>query len=229
MRTHFFAASVLAAAIPSPWAASAALAQDHSNHGTPAATMACCADHNMAATPAPAAAPAPAKMACCDDKAKAAVKTMACCDDHAGKAAADKPMACCGEAGAPAAKMAAGCCDGNDPLVAAAGLGLAGKPAVQTLAVNFKQPVRVGNTVLLGRYVFEHDDARMARGEPCTYIFAAADRREPVVTFHCTHLERAATDTATVVLTPADVNGIRYLSEFQYGGDAAAHGMPAVR
>lgn len=228
MRMHVFAASVLAAAILSPWAANAALAQDHSNHGTTAATMACCADHKMAAAPAPVAAPMP----CCAEHKNAAAPApaaaMACCDDKA-KAAPAKPMACCDQTAAPTAKMAAGCCDGNDPLVAAAGLGLPGKPAVQTLAVNFQQPVRVGNTMLLGRYVFEHDDARMARGEPCTYIFAAADRREPVVTFHCTHLERAATDTATVVLTPADVNGIRHLSEFQYGGDTAAHGIPAVR
>lgn len=195
MRMHVVAASLLAAAVLAPWAATAVLAQDHTNHATPAASMACCAGHKEMAAPAPAAKP------------------MACCDNHAKQ---------------PAPQMAAACCDGNDPLVAAAGLGLAGKPVVQTLAVNFQQPVRVGRTVLLGRYVFEHDDARMARGEPCTYIFAAADRREPVVTFHCTHLDRDATDTATVVLSPADVNGIRHLSEFQFGGDAAAHGMPAV-
>lgn len=196
MRTHLFAASVLAAFLFSPWPAASAAAQDHSNHGASAATMACCAGHQTTAAPAPPAAP------------------MACCAQQTGNAA-------------PAMAMA--CCDGSDPVVAAAGLGLPEKPVVQTLTVNFMQPVRVGEAVLLGRYVIEHDDARMARGEPCTYIYAAADRREPVVTFHCTHLERKASEVSSVVVTPADVSGIRRLLEFQYGGDAAAHGMPAVR
>lgn len=125
--------------------------------------------------------------------------------------------------------MAMACCAGDDPLIAAAGFGLPSKPVVQTLAVTFQQPVRVGHFVLLGRYVIEHDDARMARGEPCTLIYAADDRRLPVVAFHCTHLERDASDVATVVLASADANGIKRLSEFQFGGDQAAHGVPAIR
>lgn len=199
MRTSFLAASVLAVLAFSPWADGNAVAQDHSQHQ--AAAMPCCADHQAAA---------PAAMPCCDDhKAPAAKADMPCCDDH-------KAMA-----------MAKPCCDDNDQKIAAAGLGLPEKPVVQRLAVTFRDPVLVNHTLLIGKYVIEHDDARMARGEPCTYIFEAG-KKTPVVTFHCTHLERAETNTATVVLGPANLSGVRELTEFQYAGDAAAHGA-AIR
>jgi hypothetical protein len=159
----------------------------------------------------------------------ASAAKMACCAGHQMTAPAKaKGMACCDESkAAPTTAMA--CCDGNDPLIASAVLGLAAKPVVQTLAVTFQQPVRVGHFILLGRHVIEHDDARMARGEPCTHIYAADDRRLPVVTFHCTHLERDASDVATVVLAPSEANGIKRLLEFQFVGDEAAHGVPAIR
>lgn len=196
MRTPLLAASVLAVLAFSPWADGTAVAQDHSQHQ--AAAMPCCADHQAAA---------PAAMPCCGDhKAMAAKAAMPCCDDH-------KTMA-----------MAMPCCDGNDAVVAAAGLGLPEKPVVQRLAVTFRDPVLVNGTLLFGRYVIEHDDARMARGEPCTYIFEAGKPTTPVVTFHCTHLDRPAPDSATVVLGPANQSGVRVLTEFQYAGDSAAHG-----
>jgi len=47
--------------------------------------------------------------------------------------------------------------------------------------------------------VIEHDNDRMARGEPCTHIYAYNDRTTPVATFHCTHLERDRADEGVVV------------------------------
>lgn len=193
MRTHLFAASLLAGFVFAPWATTVVLAQDHSSHGAPPAAMACCAAHD----PAPGAGAMP----------------MACCDHH-------KPVA-------DATPMA--CCDRNDPKVASAGLGLPVKPEVQTLVVTFREPVRVTGAILMGRYVIQHDDARMARGEPCTYIFEAAERRMPLITFHCTHLERQPSETATVVLRPGKDNGMKQLAEFQFAGDDASHGAPAIR
>ena len=118
------------------------------------------------------------------------------------------------------------CCTGNDAGIASAALGLPATPEVRTLAVTFRDPVRVGDTILMGRYVIEHDDARMARGEPCTFIYEAGDRREPVVTFHCTHLERPAPTQATVVVRPGRDYPVKELSEFQFAGDETAHGVP---
>lgn len=209
MRTNFFAASALATLLLAPWAASPAAAQ-------------CCDDHQM-----PAAAAAPMD----HSQHGAAAAAMPCCADHKIPAAAPAKaaMPCCDQAKPAPAKTAMACCDGSDVAIAAAGLGLAAKPVVQTMAVTFRNPVRVGTVVLMGNYVIEHDDARMARGEPCTYIYDAADRRQPVVTFHCTHLERPATGEATVVLRPGRQYPLQELKEFQFAGDEAGHGAPAVR
>ena len=74
------------------------------------------------------------------------------------------------------------------------------RPAVEATYVTFRDPVRVGDRILLGRYIIEHDNHRMARGEPCTYIYEASDPRLPVVAFHCTHLTRPVPSADTVVL-----------------------------
>jgi len=98
--------------------------------------------------------------------------------------------------------------------------------ANQKTVVWFQRPVRIGNTILQGRYVIEHDNDRMARGEPCTYIYAFNDQTKPVVTFHCTHIERNPTSTNTVVLYSTGDGGIQKMSEFQFSGETAAHGVP---
>jgi hypothetical protein len=89
--------------------------------------------------------------------------------------------------------------------------------------------VLVGKAILQGRYVIEHDNDRMARGEPCTHIYAYADRATPVATFHCTHLERDRADTNIVVVVPALGGTMQQLTEFQFAGETAAHGYPTVR
>jgi hypothetical protein len=101
-------------------------------------------------------------------------------------------------------------------------------PARQATVVWFNQPVRIGNNILQGRYVIEHDDDRMAAGGPCTYIYKFEDQKTPVVAFHCVHLDRPAGDQGTVVLHKG-ADGFLYLDEFQFPGDAAAHGLPTVR
>jgi len=103
-------------------------------------------------------------------------------------------------------------------------------PPVRQLAeVWFKRPVLVGRAILQGRYVIEHDNDRMARGEPCTHIYPYNDRTKPVAAFHCTHLERARTDQNTVSLVPAPDGRLQVLTEFQFAGETAAHGYPTIR
>jgi hypothetical protein len=58
--------------------------------------------------------------------------------------------------------------------------------------MKFSQPVAVQGVVLKGDYLFVHDDAAMARGEACTYIYKG-DAEVPgklVVKFNCTPVER---------------------------------------
>src|SRR6476619_3430477 len=85
------------------------------------------------------------------------------------------------------------CCEPvNDPVAEAVLIPRVpeSRPVRESLVVWFMKPVKIGDRVLMGKYVIEHDNARMARGEPCTYIYAANDRRLPVVAFHCKHLDR---------------------------------------
>lgn len=103
-------------------------------------------------------------------------------------------------------------------------------PPVRQLAeVWFHTPVMVGRSILQGRYVIEHDNDRMARGEPCTHIYAFNDRTKPVAAFACTHLERDRASRNTVSLITAPDGLMKVLTEFQFAGETAAHGYPTVR
>ena len=99
-------------------------------------------------------------------------------------------------------------------------------PVLQKTEVWFQRPVRVDGAILQGRYVIEHDNERMARGEPCTRIYAYADQTTPVVAFHCTHLERDRTGANIVVVYPIGDGSGQVLSEFQFAGEHFAHGVP---
>lgn len=212
----------------------------HQHEAAPAASakdMACCGEHAPKKAGAPAMAcceghgaeAAPMAEACCDPGVATAPKAMACCDHPQAAPAQAATMACCGDH-APA--VTAGCCDTgipDDPRVAIAGLGLTNPLPVKTMNVHFREPVQVGSAILMGWYVIEHDDDRMARGEPCTYIYEYDTMRAPVATFHCTHLEREAPGVATVVLRPTVNPSIKALAEFQFSGETASHGAPAVR
>lgn len=146
-----------------------------------------------------------------------------CCAGHQTPAAA---TSCC--AGHDQASMP--CCASHDHGVAPAlAEGALPAPAVQTAVVTFRNPVRVGDRVLMGRYVIEHDNDRMARGEPCTYIYDADNQWVPVVTFHCTHLTRPVPAANTVVLRRNGADPVQELREFQFAGESASHGVPVIR
>ena len=102
-------------------------------------------------------------------------------------------------------------------------------PAVEAFYVRFRDPVRVGDRILLGRYIIEHDNRRMARGEPCTYIYDASDPRLPVVAFRCKHLARPAPSTDTVFLHRSSTYPLQELQAFQFAGESASHGVPMTR
>jgi hypothetical protein len=96
--------------------------------------------------------------------------------------------------------------------------------------IMFMNPVWVNGKVLMGRYIIEHDNERMAKGGPCTHLYAASDRETPAVTFHCTHLIRPEVTRNTVTLR-RDYNALAngyILTEFQFAGSRDAHGVPGV-
>jgi hypothetical protein len=102
-------------------------------------------------------------------------------------------------------------------------------PSREFAKVMFYKAVKVGDHVLMGPYVIEHDNNRMARGRPCTHIYKANDLRLPVVAFHCRHLHRTTnSNRATVTLRrTGDASGqILELLEYQFAGSADGHGVP---
>lgn len=147
-------------------------------------------------------APAPVEAACCDQKGHTAQHQ--CCKDHHEATAVE-----------PLLEM--------DPQLNPA------PPVRQAVEVWFQRPVLVGRAILQGRYVIEHDNERMARGEPCTHLYAYGDRATPVATFECTHLERGRASRHTVSLATTSDGSMQRLTEFQFAGESFAHGYPSVR
>lgn len=106
-------------------------------------------------------------------------------------------------------------------------------PAREYAKVTFNTPVKVGDAVLMGTYIIEHDNERMAAGGPCTHVYKFDDRRVPVAVFHCVHLNRPLNSDSkarvTVRRIPDMSTRIFELVEFQFARSADAHGVPDGR
>ena len=91
----------------------------------------------------------------------------------------------------------------------------------------FDQPVVLLGTTLQGEYLFVHDDAAMARGENCTFVYkgVSEDKDKLVLSFHCIPELRSKVSSFTfrTSLTPA---GITELREIQFEGSTEAHLVP---
>jgi len=94
----------------------------------------------------------------------------------------------------------------------------------------FANPISVQGVVLKGTYLFVHDDAAMARGDACTYIYKgeAEVRDRLVASFHCIHVERGMAKNF-IWRTSETTRGIPELTEFQFSGEAAGHAVPRVQ
>ena len=98
----------------------------------------------------------------------------------------------------------------------------------QKAVVQFNELVRLQGVLLKGEYLFVHDDAAMRRGEACTFVYKgdAEIAGKLVVSFHCTPVQRQKVSSFSV-RTEQVSPGINELREFQFSGEAEAHGVPA--
>lgn len=87
---------------------------------------------------------------------------------------------------------------------------------------------------LQGKYIFVHDDSKMAKGEPCLYIYEYSEDQagkpevkpeKLVVSFHCEPIQR---EKATqIVLTYGMLNSDLFeLREIQFPGSTKGHRVP---
>jgi GTP-dependent phosphoenolpyruvate carboxykinase len=100
---------------------------------------------------------------------------------------------------------------------------------LESAVVEFAENVKVRDVILRGEYLFVHDEERMAKGEPCTYIYRGKQQDETklVASFHCIHVDREMVSefkaTITKRVTPYDV---AELTEIQFAGSKDGHRVP---
>lgn len=97
----------------------------------------------------------------------------------------------------------------------------------QRAVMTFTTPVKLQGVMLKGEYLFVHDDAAMARGEACTFVYKGTveSASKLVAKFVCTPVQRAKVGSFTVRTN--DVTGVSVLTEYQFEGDTESHGVPA--
>jgi hypothetical protein len=116
-------------------------------------------------------------------------------------------------------------------IFAAVGVSILGAaPTRRAVAVTLTQPTLVAGVWVNDTIVFEHDDDKMARGEPCTTIYKydrkQNDRGDVLVSFMCIPRARPVAEKFEAVVSRIDLAGTRMLVEFQFAGDTEGHEVP---
>jgi hypothetical protein len=130
---------------------------------------------------------------------------------------------CCKDGACPA-----GCCGGQCMSSHHAAMSSTASGDRQWSIVNFMNTVRVGRAFVSGTVLIVHDNAKMARGEPCTTFYRfdpSKGPRDALVSFHCKP-RRAAAVAATTFKKMNTGEGVDQLTEYQLAGDSEAHGIP---
>jgi|SRR5215469_2689193 len=103
-------------------------------------------------------------------------------------------------------------------------------PRNESAVVEFPQTVMLNGVFLRGSYLVIHDEARMAKGENCTYIYEYTDKEQGrlVTSFHCIPVERERVSQFTVLLAPPGQSpgGIGKVTAIQFAGGTEAHQLP---
>jgi hypothetical protein len=114
---------------------------------------------------------------------------------------------------------------------ATAALASGDRASRQWAAVYLSEPTLIGSTIVQGPVLFVHDDAKMARGEPCTTVqlFNPGEGpSETIASFHCIPRQTKAPPTFRIQTRPNTEMGFGcVLVEYQFAGDPEAHGMPS--
>lgn len=96
--------------------------------------------------------------------------------------------------------------------------------------VYLAEPTLIERTIVQGPVMFVHDDAKMARGEPCTTVQLFEPGRGPIeeiAAFHCIPKRRAVVARFTLTTRPNIELGYGcVLTEYQFAGDSEGHGVP---
>lgn len=112
-------------------------------------------------------------------------------------------------------------------------LAAAAPPGKEMTVATIPDKTKLLKATLLGKYIFVHDDDKMAKGEPCLYVYEYSEdqKGQPevrpeklVVSFHCQPVQRAKADQ--IVLTYGMAGDLFELREIQFPGSTEAHRVP---
>lgn len=100
--------------------------------------------------------------------------------------------------------------------------------SVERALVSFNETVRLRGVFLRGQYLVVHDDERMARGEPCLYIYSVSGNRlgNLEVAFHCQPIKRDRASHFRVVASRRNWFDVPEVLEIQFPGTDRAHQVP---
>jgi hypothetical protein len=96
--------------------------------------------------------------------------------------------------------------------------------------INFINPVRVLDQVVMGPVMIVHDDQKMEQGEACTTFYRfdpARGPREELVSFHCTPVQRTVAAVTRLSVSEVEDGACKRLLEYQIVGESEAHAIPA--
>lgn len=97
--------------------------------------------------------------------------------------------------------------------------------------VRISDPVMVGREILMGTYLIVHDEAKMAKGEPCTTIYRFDPKtgpKEQVTAFMCLPHRGVAASTNTLSVKSDGLLDVGILQAYTFAGDDESHGVPAT-
>ena len=113
-------------------------------------------------------------------------------------------------------------------------IAFAAPPGKDMAVVDIPEKTMLMKTALLGKYIFIHDDEKMAKGEPCFYIYEYSENQagkpevlpdKLVTSFHCQPITRAK---ARQLITTVQMgrSGEVELREIQFAGTTEGHRVP---
>ena len=101
-------------------------------------------------------------------------------------------------------------------------------PVKERAVVELSDKTMIGNVALQGKYIFEHDNDKKARGEACLLIYTIKDGEpgELVASFHCQAVDRPKARSLVVNVAMTSEPNVYRLTEVQFPGSAVAHRVP---
>jgi|KBSSwiStaDraftv2_1062776.scaffolds.fasta_scaffold1000609_2 hypothetical protein len=102
---------------------------------------------------------------------------------------------------------------------------------IQKATVEFTEPVRLLGAILKGSYLFLHDEGKMSRGEPCTWVYGRGETGKfdkLVVSFHCIPVERPqrAEQFKVIIVGVNSPFTVPEVIEYRFAGSTEGHQVP---